>query len=67
MKQHRVAQLLCQGLSNKEIARQLYISENTVKYHCKQLFKTHNVQCRTELTALLLGDQLGLLEREPSK
>ncbi|NOI65840.1 LuxR C-terminal-related transcriptional regulator [Vibrio sp. 99-8-1] len=54
IKQQQVATLLCQGLSNKQIARQLYISENTVKYHCKQLFKTHNVQCRTQLTAHLL-------------
>ncbi|MBM7037741.1 hypothetical protein ST37_04325 [Vibrio sp. qd031] len=67
MKQQRVAQLLCQGLSNKQIARQLYISENTVKYHCKQLFRIHEVQCRTELTARLLNDQAFLLGVEASK
>jgi DNA-binding NarL/FixJ family response regulator len=67
MKQLQVAQLLCQGLSNKQIARQLFISENTVKYHCKQLFKLHDVQCRTELTMRLLSAEQHPFGMEASK
>ena len=39
--------LLAQGHSNKEIARLLSVSENTVKYHLKQIFARLHVNNRT--------------------
>jgi two-component system NarL family response regulator len=49
--------LLVKGRSNKEIAAKLFISEDTVKTHLKNLFHKLDVQDRTEaaITAIRLG------------
>jgi two-component system NarL family response regulator len=49
--------LLVKGRSNKEIAALLFISEETVKSHLKNLFHKLDVQDRTEaaITAIRLG------------
>jgi len=49
--------LLVKGRSNKEIAALLFISEDTVKTHLKNLFHKLDVQDRTEaaITAIRLG------------
>ena len=43
-----VLQLVVKGRSNKEISTELFISEDTVKYHLKTLFTKLGVQDRTE-------------------
>ena len=40
---------LAAGKSNQEIARQLYISENTVKYHVHSILEKLNLQDRKEV------------------
>ncbi|HEX3028825.1 MAG TPA: response regulator transcription factor [Clostridia bacterium] len=40
--------LIAEGLINKEIAKQLYISEKTVKNHVSNIFKKLNVSDRTQ-------------------
>jgi DNA-binding NarL/FixJ family response regulator len=40
---------VCEGLSNKEIANKLFISEQTVKSHCNHLFKKFGVKSRLKL------------------
>lgn len=47
-REQEVLQLLTKGRSNKEIASDLHISEDTVKYHLKTLFTKLGVQDRTE-------------------
>lgn len=37
------------GFSNKEIANQLYISENTVKYHLKVIYEILDIGHRNEI------------------
>lgn len=37
------------GMSNKEIANQLFISENTVKYHLKVIYEILNIEHRSEI------------------
>jgi DNA-binding NarL/FixJ family response regulator len=50
-----VLKLLGQGLSNKEIADALVISENTVKRHLKAIFAKLDVSNRASAVARLLG------------
>lgn len=45
--------LVAQGKTNKEISRELLISENTVKTYIKRLFAKCNVSSRTELVHTL--------------
>lgn len=52
-----IAQLLAHGLTNKEVASKLFISESTVKFHIQNASKKVNAHNRTELVhkASLLG------------
>jgi DNA-binding NarL/FixJ family response regulator len=52
--------LVAEGLSNKAIAQTLSVSENTVKYHMKNILQKLGVQNRAEATAHAL--RAGLLE-----
>lgn len=51
-RQFEILALLAQGLSNKEIARQLNISVPTVQNHVAALLAVLGVQNRTEAAAL---------------
>ncbi len=44
-----ILRYICDGCSNKEIADHLCISEQTVKTHCKHLFKKFDVSSRLQL------------------
>lgn len=48
-KETEILKYICSGLTNKEIARKLYISEQTVKSHCNHLFKKFGVTSRLKL------------------
>lgn len=48
-----VLQLIIQGLNNREIADQLYISEHTVKNHVTNIFQKLDVQDRTQAIAFV--------------
>lgn len=50
----QVAALVCQGRTNKEIARNMAISHHTVKEHVAALCARFNVQNRTELATAML-------------
>jgi two-component system, NarL family, response regulator LiaR len=54
-----VLTLVAQGLSNREIAAQLFVSENTVKTHCVRTFDKLGVSRRVQ--AVRRGKELGLL------
>ena len=51
--------LVAQGLSNREIAAKLFVSENTVKTHCSRAFEKLGARRRTQ--AVQLGKEFGLL------
>ena len=51
--------LIAGGLSNREIAAQLFVSENTVKTHCARVFDKLGAARRTQ--AVQRGKELGLL------
>ncbi len=48
-----IADLVLQGLPNKRVAAQLFISEKTVEYHLSNLYAKAGVRSRVELAAVL--------------
>ena len=54
-----VLTLIANGLSNREIASQLFVSENTIKTHCARAFDKLGAARRTQ--AVQRGKELGLL------
>jgi two-component system, NarL family, nitrate/nitrite response regulator NarL len=48
-RQHEIAVLVTFGLSNKEIARQLSVSEGTIKVHLHVIYKRLQLRNRTQL------------------
>jgi DNA-binding NarL/FixJ family response regulator len=46
-KEHRILNLLASGLSNQQIASELWIAEQTVKYHLSNVYRKLNVKNRT--------------------
>jgi len=51
--------LIAKGMSNREIAESLYVSENTVKTHSSRLFDKIGARRRTQ--AVQMGKELGLI------
>jgi two-component system, NarL family, response regulator LiaR len=60
-----VLRLLVQGQSNKEMARDLQIAEDTIKTHVKHILAKLGVQSRTQ--AVLSAIRLGLVSTEQRK
>ena len=54
-----VLQLMAQGLSNQQIAEQLFVSLNTIKTHSSNVFEKMEVQRRTQ--AVDRAKKLGLI------
>jgi two-component system, NarL family, response regulator LiaR len=54
-----VLTLIARGFSNREMATQLFVSENTVKTHCARVFDKLGAARRTQ--AVQRGKELGLL------
>ena len=52
-KERDVAELICLGYANKDIATMLFISDHTVKDHAKSIYRKTNVHSRLELAALV--------------
>lgn len=54
-----ILELVAQGMSNREIAAKLFVSENTVKTHCSRAFDKLGARRRTQ--AVQMGKKFGLL------
>jgi len=52
-----VLQFVLAGKSNKEISAELFITENTVKTHVRNIFYKYDVSSRAELISTLLKNQ----------
>jgi len=54
-----ILELIAQGLSNREIADKLFVSENTVKTHSSRLFDKLSARRRTQ--AVQIGKEMGII------
>ena len=54
-----ILELIAQGLSNKEIAARVFVSENTVKTHSSRVFDKLGARRRTQ--AVQMGKELRLI------
>jgi DNA-binding NarL/FixJ family response regulator len=55
-REQEVLQELLLGKSNREIAAALYITENTVKTHAKNIYSKYDVRSRAELISTILKE-----------
>jgi LuxR family transcriptional regulator, positive regulator of biofilm formation len=68
-----VAELVTQGLSNKEVANRLFVTEKTVKFHLTNIYKKMNVKSRAQLIVWCLPNmtfadktEMTIIENTPS-
>jgi len=58
-REREILELIATGLSNREIAAKLFVSENTVETHSSRLFDKLSAKRRTQ--AVQIGKELGLI------
>ncbi len=59
-REQEVLEALAEGLSNRDIGHQLYVSEHTVRFHVRSILEKLGATSRTQ--AVVLGARAGLLE-----
>ena len=65
VREKEVLALIAQGLTNKEIAEKLFISENTARNHVSRILEKLGLARRSEAAAF--AAQHGLLDSEPNQ
>jgi DNA-binding CsgD family transcriptional regulator len=50
--ERRVAALVAEGLTNREVAERMFLSRHTVDFHLRQIFRKLDVNSRVDLTRL---------------
>jgi two-component system NarL family response regulator len=53
-----VLKLVAKGMNNRDIARELFISENTVKNHVRNILEKLQIHSRMEAVMIALRDKL---------
>jgi DNA-binding NarL/FixJ family response regulator len=54
----QIARFVAQGLSNKEVAAQLFLSPRTIEHHLRHVFSKLGIKSRTQLARIPLGSTL---------
>jgi DNA-binding NarL/FixJ family response regulator len=65
-REQQITQAVARGLSNQEIAGELFLSSHTVRDHLKAVFAKVGVGSRGELVAKLFADHYGPALHEPN-
>lgn len=55
-REKQIAAKIMQGLPNKTIADQLFISERTVKFHCANIYKKLEIRNRSSLISFMFQE-----------
>jgi len=66
-RESEVAELVTQGLSNKEVANRLFVTEKTVKFHLTNIYKKMNVKSRAQLIVWCLPNMTFVERKEQSQ
>jgi DNA-binding CsgD family transcriptional regulator len=53
----QIARFVSEGLTNKEVAAQLFLSPRTIDYHLRNVYGKLGIKSRTQLARLPLGEQ----------
>jgi DNA-binding CsgD family transcriptional regulator len=48
------SELVAQGLNNKQVADQMYVSVHTVAFHMRQIFRKLSIGSRVELARIVM-------------
>ncbi len=57
-REQQILDLIKRGYKNKEIAAQLFLSEQTIKAHVSRIFRKFNVSTRSQLISLLMKNHI---------
>jgi DNA-binding CsgD family transcriptional regulator len=56
--ERQVAELVAQGMTNREVGERMIISRHTVDFHLRQVFRKLDVHSRVEVATLLARGEL---------
>ncbi len=54
-REREIAGLVAEGMSNKQVAAAIFLSEKTVEHHLSRIFAKAGVRSRVELTRVMAG------------
>lgn len=52
-RENQVMEHIMMGMTNKRIARELFLTERTVKFHCSNIYRKLNIKNRASLVMLM--------------
>lgn len=62
-REEEITRLVLKGFTNHDIAKQLYISTNTLKTHLKHIYQKFNVKQKRELLSMAAGNERRMMKR----